>query len=316
MQLTVRFIERFFFKLTHQNCVLISIVTSIIEKFIVPKIAFILKESIPPFHFLAKIIQTLSRAEQTTDIRELIRVIKQEPATTAKILQISNSAAYMGSKKTSSIESAAALMGITELKTVVLSSVVAAKFNTRKCPNFNTKNYWLESVLTGENSASIYKHVLKTDNSYDIDIYCIGLLSNIGMLFLVDQFPDVINEMIPKVSDETSLSMLLTETFGIDEYQLSAKLLAFWKLPDIFSETAQNISNENYQEQYIHCVETIRTAKKVTQATLTLSNATEQDQPEIELDLPNLSNENIIDITSRSNNNFEKNKLIAEALCR
>ncbi|MFV2060012.1 MAG: HDOD domain-containing protein [Gammaproteobacteria bacterium] len=283
-----------------------------------PKIAFILKESIPPFHFLAKIIQTLSRAEQTTDIRELIRVIKQEPATIAKILQISNSAAYMGSKKTSSIESAAALMGISELKSVVLSSVIASKFNTQKCPNFKTKDYWLESVLTGENSASIYKHLVKTDNSYDIDIYCVGLLSNIGLLFLVDQFPEILNTIFTEVTEEKSLSSLLVETFGLDEYQLSAKLLSFWKLPDIFSGTAENILNFDYQDQYIPYIETIRNAKKITHITLHPPNNTivDDNEKETELELPNLSNENIIDITSRSKNNLEKNKLIAEALCR
>jgi HD-like signal output (HDOD) protein len=284
----------------------------------VPKIAFILKESIPPFHFLAKIIQTLSRAEQTTDIRELIRVIKQEPSTTAKILQISNSAAYMGSKKTSSIESAAALMGISELKSVVLSSVIASKFNTHNCPNFKAKDYWLESVLTGENSASVYKHVIKTDNSFDVDIYCIGLLSNIGLLFLVDQFPDILNDILAEVTEEKSLSSLLTDTFGLDEYQLSAKLLNFWKLPEIFSETARNISNDGYVDQYINCVDTIRTAKKITKATLYKpANSSEENDPEIDLpDITILSTENIIDITSRSKNNFEKNKLIADALCR
>jgi len=281
------------------------------------KIAFILKDSIPPFHFLAKIIQTLSRAEQTTDIRELIRVIKQEPATTAKTLQIANSAVYMTSKKTSSIESAVALMGISELKKIVLSSVVASKFDTSKCPNFNAKDYWLESVLTGENSCSVYKHFVKNDNTFNSDIYCIGLLSNIGLLFLVDQFPDILNSLLAEISTEKSLSALLQKSFGLDEFQLSAKLLTFWNLPDIFPETAKNILNIEYQDQYIDFVGTIRAAKQITQLTLNKSiERINENNQELEIDIPNLSNENIIDITSKSNNNFEKNKLIAEALCR
>ncbi len=278
------------------------------------KIAFILKEAIPPFHFLAKIIQTLARAEQTTDIRELIRIIKQEPATTAKILQIANSAAYMGSKETSSIESAAALMGIEGLKAVVLSSVVAAKFDTKKCPNFNAKDYWLDSVLTGENSAFIYKHLVKNNNSFDADIYCIGLLSNIGLLFLIDQFPDLLNIILSEVSEEKSFSTLLIESFGLNEFELSAKLLQFWKLPEIFSETAKNITNDSYQDQYINSVETIRAAKKITQRTLHKIEGHATDA--LDLSLPDLSDKNIIDISLKSNNNLEKNKLIADALCR
>jgi len=282
----------------------------------VPKIAFILKESIPPFHFLAKIIQTLSRAEQTTDIRELIRVIKQDPATTAKILQVANSAAYMGSKEVSSIESASALIGISALKSVVLSSVVASKFDTKKCPNFNAKEYWLESVLTGENTASIYSK-LNNNTSNDIDIYCIGLLSNIGLLFLVDQFPDILNAIIPEITDKKSLSMLLTESFGLNEYELSAKLLEFWKLPEIFPETAKSIPDITYKNKYIDCVNTIRAAKKITQLTLNKKvTSIEEDEAKADLNLPNFSNEHFIDITSKSNNNFEKNKLIAEAICR
>ncbi len=278
------------------------------------KITFILKDSIPPFHFLAKIIQTLSRAEQTSDIRELIRVIKQDPSTTAKTLQVANSAAYMKSKKTSSIESAVALMGITELKAIVLASVVSAKFDTQKCPNFNAKNYWLESVITGENSASIYKHIAINDNSIDADIYCIGLLSNIGLLFLIDQFPDLLNTILSNVTENHKLSTLLTESFGLNEYELSAKLLHFWKLPDIFIETAKNILNLEYQEQYINCVHTLRVAKKITD--LTLNKENNSDENHLELSLPNLTDENIIAITSKSNTNFEKNKLIAEALSR
>ncbi len=278
------------------------------------KIAFILKDSIPPFHFLAKVIQTLSRAEQTSDIRELIRVIKQDPSTTAKTLQIANSAAYMKSKKTSSIESAVALMGISELKAIVLASVVATKFNIQKCPNFNAKNYWLESVITGENASSIYKHIALNDSPIDADMYCIGLLSNIGLLFLVDQFPDILNTLYSKVTEKQTLSSLLTESFGLNEYELSSKLLHFWKLPDIFSETAKNILNFEYQEQYINCVHTIRVAKKITE--LTLNKEMDSDENHLELSLPNLTNENIIAITSKSNTNFEKNKLIAEALSR
>jgi len=282
----------------------------------VSKIAFILKESIPPFHFLAKIIQTLSRAEQSTDIRELIRVIKQEPATTAKVLQVANSAAYMGSKEISSIESASALMGITALKSVVLSSVIASKFNTRKCPNFNAKEYWLESVLTGENTASIYTKINK-NTANDIDIYCIGLLSNIGLLFLVDQFPDLLSNLISEISEDKSLSLLLSESFGLNEFELSAKLLHFWKLPDIFSETAKSILNYEYSNKYSDCVDTIRAAKKITQLTLTKVADEIEDLDEIsELNLLNFSNETFMDITTNSFNNLEKNKLIAEAICR
>ncbi|VAW96463.1 hypothetical protein MNBD_GAMMA22-1738 [hydrothermal vent metagenome] len=278
------------------------------------KIAFILKDSIPPFHFLAKVIQTLSRAEQTSDIRELIRVIKQDPSTTAKTLQIANSAAYMKSKKTSSIESAVALMGIAELKAVVLASVVATKFDTAKCPNFNAKNYWLESVITGENSSSIFKHVSLNENPFDADMYCIGLLSNIGLLFLVDQFPDMLNTIISSVSDKQDLSTLLTNSFGLNEFELTAKLLHFWKLPDIFSETAKNILNFEYNDEYINCVHTIRVAKKITE--LTLNKEIYPDENHFELSLPNLTDENIIAIASKSNTNFEKNKLIAETLSR
>jgi len=280
----------------------------------VSKIAFILKDSIPPFHFLAKIIQTLSRAEQTTDIRELIRVIKQDPATTAKTLQIANSAAYMRSKQTSSIESAVALMGIAELKCVVLSSVVASKFNSQKCPAFNPKDYWLESVMTGENAYSIYRHVASNEVSKEADIYCIGLLSNIGLLFLIDQFPEILNSILSEVSEEKPLSELLTESFGLNEFELSAKLLSFWKLPDIFSITAQNITNIDYQDSYINHVETIRVAKKITQ--ITLNKIIELEDQHFDLSLPNLTDKNIIDITSKSNSNFEKNKLLAEALSR
>jgi len=285
----------------------------------VAQIAFILKDSIPPFNFLAKIIQTLSRAEQTADVRELIRVIKQEPSTSAKILQVANSAAYMGSKEITSIESASAIMGIAALKSVVLSNVIASKFDTKKCPNFNATNYWLESVITGENAATIY-NTMNEGISNDIDIYCVGLLSNIGLLFLVNQFPDILNIILQDVTEEQPLSMLLNDSFGLDEYEISAKLLEFWELPEIFPETARRVFNFKYTNQYNESVRAIRAAKKITQFTLnkTLLPITEEDfnETNIDLSLPNFSNENFIEIASKSNNNFEKNKLIAEAICR
>ena len=175
-----------------------------------------------------RLIEMLCKEEKETN--ELCQLISQDPALTARLLQIANSALYSFSSEVTSIRHAVVLLGQDEIIQLAISTLLSKLFLT------------VPKELKGH-AERLWKHCLATafiakDFDSDIqepDLYTLGILHDIGWLIIMSQAPRLFLTMFEE--NPSSLEGL-EEDWGIDHQYWGAKLLEKWALPEPFQVTA------------------------------------------------------------------------------
>ncbi len=168
--------------------------------------------------------------EEERDTNELCTLIAQDPALTAKLLQVANSALYSLSTEVTSIKHAVVLLGQDEVIQLAISALLAKRFLT-VAPELK------------EYATKLWKHLLTTayiakDFDSDInepDLYTLGILHDIGWLVLMSQAPSI---FLSIVQEKAKPIDKIQEDWGVDHEYWGAKLLEKWGLPEPFQVAA------------------------------------------------------------------------------
>ncbi len=168
--------------------------------------------------------------QEDVETKELCELIAQDPALTAKLLQISNSALYSLSAEVTSIRQAVVLLGQQEVIELAISSLLAKRFLT------------VPSGLKAE-AERLWKHLMTTailakDFESDLeepDLYTLSMLHDVGWLVLIAQGPTVF-QTIAREKGKTMEE--IQASWGVDHELWGAKLLERWGLPEPFQVTA------------------------------------------------------------------------------
>jgi hypothetical protein len=96
---------------------------------------------LPPLSFTATRLLELS-ADPDVEVDDLAAVIEQDPALTARILGVANSAYFGQVNPVLSVETAIIrVLGFNMVKSLALSIAMAGIFDTSKCPSFDLETY-------------------------------------------------------------------------------------------------------------------------------------------------------------------------------
>jgi HD-like signal output (HDOD) protein len=218
-------------------------------------------EKLPPFRFFAGVLAGILKAEHTADLRDIISTIESEPTIAAQVISIANSAYYAGTEPVLSVKTAAARLGIGNLKSIILGLVVANKFDTQRCPGFQISRFWQDAMLVAKCAARLSQHSIEKIECDRESIYTIGLLHNIGLLVLVYLYPDRMNAVLES-ADQQDLKQQECAAFGLDHYDAGAALLKHWNLPDVFTTTIANINKRGYSGNFVKIVNVVQAAKQ------------------------------------------------------
>ena len=175
-------------------------------------------------------------------IADAAKLIRVDPVLTAKIIKIANSALYGKSRRVMAIEEALMRIGLKVVVPLALGLTLASKtFSTP--PNFDLRGFWAGSLLR-----AIAMHALaaRTDEWPAADVFTVGLLCEIGSLFMACTAPA---EAAALASQNLPTAALLDQEkvrFGFDHRQLSAALLRHWRVPEnivLALESHRNIAD-------------------------------------------------------------------------
>ena len=175
-------------------------------------------------------------------IADAAKLIRVDPVLTAKIIKIANSALYGKSRRVLAIEEALMRIGLKVVVPLALGLTLANKpFATPS--NFDLHRFWAGSLLR---AVTMHALAARTDRWPPADVFTIGLLCEIGSLFMACTAPV---ETAALASQNLHTAALLDQEkgyFGFDHRQLSAALLHHWRFPEnIVSalEPHQHIAN-------------------------------------------------------------------------
>ena len=162
-------------------------------------------------------------------LRELARIVSNDPALTSKILQVANSSIYGLAQKVDSLEMAMTVLGSNALKNIALSFVVAGELKTISGGAFDFEEFWRRSVINAVAAEEVASKLKKKND----DTFVSALLQDIGYLVMFLTRPeDFIRVMEASKVDGEDVQALERRIFGFDHQELGAALLKKWGLPE------------------------------------------------------------------------------------
>jgi len=185
-------------------------------------------ESLPQFPENVLQIQRLIN-DPTSDMPTIARQISIDPALTADLLKIVNSAQYMMSKKVENISEAVKMIGIKGIKNLLYS------YGTQKILGDDTvdkKKLWEHSYRTAFYAYNLVKNFKNDANLLD-DVYIGGILHDMGKIIFSNVHPDLLNKIKGFCADKNVPSATFEDlSAGLNHAELGALIAEKWNFPE------------------------------------------------------------------------------------
>jgi HD-like signal output (HDOD) protein len=124
-------------------------------------------------------------------------------------------------------------------------------FDVDKCSSFDINRYWCSAFLTAELASGFTNHIDKKQALDPNQLYLYGLLHNIGILVLVNRFPNIMSELFTEAlkDREKSLIEYEKETIDFNHHDAGAWLAEKWKLPHEIIDVIEHHHDLGYQQR-------------------------------------------------------------------
>ncbi len=168
--------------------------------------------------------------------KQLGDVIGHDPALTARILRIVNSAYYSLATKIELVSRAVSIIGEEDLRNLVLATSAVDTF--KRIPNqlVDIDLFWRHSVHTGIIARLLSKHcnVLHGER-----LFVAGMLHDIGKLVLYFKEPELSQQVLLEAAEtDGQLHNAEKAIIGFTHGDVGAALIEAWKLSDMLQEAA------------------------------------------------------------------------------
>jgi putative nucleotidyltransferase with HDIG domain len=185
-------------------------------------------KSLPQFPENILMVQQLI-GDPKAEMANIARKISMDPAITADLLKIVNSAQYMLAKKVDSIADAVKMVGIRGIKNLLYS------YGTQKIlgeESAEKKALWEHSYKTAFYAFNLIKNFHKDPSVLD-DVYVGGILHDMGKIVFANVHPDLMNQ-IREFCDEKSHPSTTIENLaaGMNHADIGALIAEKWNFPE------------------------------------------------------------------------------------
>jgi putative nucleotidyltransferase with HDIG domain len=187
--------------------------------------------ALPPFPAVA--LQLMSLLDDTdAPIKKIVGLLRVDPALSAEILRVANSALYGLSRRIDNISHAVVVLGTEVVKRLALT-VALGRFSRSFMRIHGLRVCWDHSVAC----ALIAEELAQAMNQPKDRAYTAGLLHDIGRLALLTCYPVEYNNLFV-VARENDFDELECEweLFDVDHCTAGSWLARHWNLPEDFVE--------------------------------------------------------------------------------
>lgn len=175
------------------------------------------------------IMQELAADEPS--VENIGHIVAQDPAMTAKVLQIVNSSAFGLARQIHSPLEAVQYIGTSTVRSLALTAHVFFAFETTGLKNFSVVALWEHAIIT----ALLARAILLQSNADPAEVedaYTAGMLHDLGKMMLAANLPEQFQQAV-NLAQERRLALheAEQEIFGATHAGLGAYLLGLWGLP-------------------------------------------------------------------------------------
>jgi putative nucleotidyltransferase with HDIG domain len=172
----------------------------------------------------------LIATDESSSMEDIAKIVERDPALTANILKVANSAYYGVRQKIASLKLSLAILGLNEIINIVTSISIVRLFPAgRGNGNFDRAKFWQHSF----GCAAAVRMLAK---DLDLDTqgvgFVAGLLHDLGKLILDQYFHSKLRE-VQKLKTKEGISNLEAEvrSVGVDHATIGSWLAQRWDLP-------------------------------------------------------------------------------------
>ncbi|MFP5390050.1 MAG: HDOD domain-containing protein [Gammaproteobacteria bacterium] len=181
------------------------------------------------------LIQTLDREDVSA--REISALIARDPALTAKLLRLANSARFGARGAVRSLDDAIAMAGMAHVRTLALAACFAESFPS--LPGLDSDEFWKSSMAC----AGYAKWLAGAMGADGQDAWLAGMMVRLGELLIYQAEPAAFAEIeqqphLPGGRWEREQRLL-----GFYEGQITAELCRRWNFPAAITEALQRSSD-------------------------------------------------------------------------
>jgi len=229
---------------------------------------------------ISSLLRTLNDDE--IGYTQLAKELEKFPSIVLKIVATANSAWASPVNPITTLRDSCARIGVQAVRSISIALSIAEIFDPSRCPPFDSKTFWISSLLTAEAAYLCSKN----DPEVCSDTARLaGLLHNMGLLWLATQKPEATaGAILLKQNHETdSISAGLKEQLGMDLYTAGGYLASYIDLPEVISEAIASPATDMLADTPL--INSHRKAQKLAAAVL-LSSFEEAENTEDHEDEP------------------------------
>lgn len=175
-------------------------------------------------HVLIKLIDLCHKTD--VSFEELETIIQKDAALCAKVITISNSAAYGQWNDMRDLKRILVVVGIKTIKSVALTSAVHQFFSQFNLELGETLgSLWLDALICAHLTRQLAN---LTGYEYPDEAHLAGLMHQLGQLILLTREPEPYQAMMASVSDQNALLLKEQQRYGKNSTDLAAEIIDEW----------------------------------------------------------------------------------------
>jgi putative nucleotidyltransferase with HDIG domain len=175
-----------------------------------------------------------TRTDSRFSLGEIARDLSVDQGLSAKMLALANSAYYGLQSKVSTIDRAVTVLGLRELRTILLVIVVRLLANRIPPDTLDLQNYFDHNFQVAVTAGELGR---KAGHPKPDELFTAGLLHDLGILITALYRPDHFRKIEAIVHEQSTTSATAELGYwGIDHGIIGAQLIKSWDLPLSISE--------------------------------------------------------------------------------
>ncbi|MFM1891775.1 MAG: hypothetical protein RLZ44_852 [Pseudomonadota bacterium] len=197
-----------------------------------------------------------------SSMQDVADVIALDPALTARLLRIANSALYNFPSKVETLSRAAGILGLRQIHDLVLAASVARAFVGLPNDVMDMLTFWHRSVHRGFLAKELGSAAGLRDTE---SLFIRGLLLDLGHLILYHHYPQACRQALAASGDDLAALLAAEQRLiGCDALSLGAELMRAWRMPPSYIASFEQLNAPEHAADQAEAVAVLHLAAHLT----------------------------------------------------